>query len=253
MPNRDTDDLEAQISAIPAEVITSVRLDSAIVRANIAVLLEALERPTARATLSKLLTKEAYDTKVLSHLRAAGDLFVAASDAATALLSQHSSREISTKLAKVMEFREVLLSNAKGLAAAKVLPGRSVEAISRGVGPRDAIKDVLALVELFEANAAALKGKSPISTALLADAKPLATLLDATVLPKGSKRARNRAADEATERALRVFAVVVKLRDIAWRWAALVYGEDLIDEVAPRLGSRSLPGRPKKAAKVVEP
>lgn len=253
MPKRTTDDLEAHIAAVPPELLGTARLDSAIVRANIAVLLEALERPAARSTLGKQLAKDAYDPSVLTRLRAAGELFVAASDAAAALQSQLSTRDISRKLAKVMEFRDVLLSNAKGLAAAKVLPARTVEAIARGVGPRDAIKDVIALVELFEGNANALEGKSPISSALLTEAKPLALQLDATVLPKGSKRSRNVAVDAATERALRVFAVIVALRDLAWRWAALVYGEDLINDVAPKLGSRDLPGRAKNvAAKRVE-
>jgi hypothetical protein len=94
------------------------------------------------------------------------------------------SRPLSAQLLRGRKLRVALLRQAQAAAALDLIAEAPVERIQRGQGNIDAAEDLVALVELYAQNDAALAGRTLITPALLAEAAELGASLQAELRPK---------------------------------------------------------------------
>ena len=76
-----------------------------------------------------------------------------------------TSKQLAEPLRRAYELREMMLTSALALSAAKVLPAREVEKIQEGRGSLDAAQDCVDLAALFTKHATAVRGKTPVTAA----------------------------------------------------------------------------------------
>lgn len=165
------------------------------------------ERKKLVAELSKALP-ELRVKKILELPELGRALLLAAQKVAPA-----PTGEIAEKLAIVQKHRAEMLDSAELLAKKGLLPKDAVAAIRAGTGKIDMADDGVALVDLFEKNAAAIAGKHPFTPADLEELRAASEWLLDRLAPRprqeGARQAERRggsarsAVDHARGAALR--------------------------------------------------
>ncbi len=151
------------------------------------------------------------------------------------------------KLARLHQLRQLLLSAAQTLAHAGLLPERKVREIHHGRGSYDAASDCVALAGLFRRNAAAIKGKHPVTRAEIDEAARLGSELSALLVPgRAHSPKRSAAARQATDDRNRLWTLLLQRYDELWRAGAYLFGKQAVDQHVPPLLAHV--GRTKKAA-----
>ncbi len=207
--------------ALPAEAILPYRLDVDLALANVKTAMTYFT--TIESTVPSYLPKED-----LAALQSISELALAVKYAAIQVEQEiPSESEVSQKTAVGWSLRSILLSVAKGLAAAGLLPADQVAAIATGRGPRDMAEDAVQLAGLFQAHAATIAGKHAVTTDQVEQAAALGAFLLQHLRPKNAPAekgvghsalidARNRLATLLSRRYARLQAVAHYLAGADW-------------------------------------
>jgi hypothetical protein len=158
---------------------------------------------------------------------------------------------LQANLKEAHTLRALLLSSATALGQAGVLDTAVVAQIRRGRGLLDVARDLIALAGLFNANALAIAGKTPITVDQVNRASTLGTDLQAQLKPKNTPKVKpvNTAGDLRD----RFWALVVQQYDRVWRVGALVYGQaEATAKIPPLLSHVVHQTAAKKAAKAAK-
>lgn len=158
-----------------------------------------------------------------------------------------TSKQLASPLRRAYELRETLLTSARALAVAGVVPAREVDKIQEGRGSLDAAQDNVDLAAFFTRHAAAVRGKTPITAALIAEAAKLGTDLLKVLRPRSAKRDRSPAAalQQTLDARDRLATLVTQRHDLARRAAYWLWGETF-DQHVPALQARA--AKPRKPA-----
>jgi hypothetical protein len=164
--------------------------------------------------------------------------------ARSAELQSPEDSVLSALLARVYELRDLLLTNAEGLAKAGLFTSAEVEKIRAGKGRADAAQDCIALAALYRRHAAALRGKSPITAAQVGETAAAGTQAIKLLRPKSSRRKSAGPSQASLDRDLLYTLLVDRYR--AARRAGRYLWEDSADDHVPALLSRQRLSRPRK-------
>lgn len=151
-------------------------------------------------------------------------------------------------LAEARTLRRKLVTSADALAESGLLPEAQVAKAHRGRGPRNTASDLEDLAALFEKNAAAIKGRHPITAAQLARAKVVGATLLKVLRPKAAPRsAKSTETAAAIDARDRLWTLLEKgyteVRRLGmWQWV------DDVDAHVPALQAHRGRGRPHKKA-----
>jgi hypothetical protein len=159
-------------------------------------------------------------------------------DAAARRVDRSSKKNVGPRYARAAELRRIVLSNALSLAAAGVLDAARVRRIEQGKGKLDAARDCVDLAELYRAEAAAVRGKTPVTAAQLAEMEQLGTELTTLLAPKGARKRLGDEAAQALELRNRIGTLMLAAWDSTWRTGAYLFGPNGVDSAVPLLLSR---------------
>jgi hypothetical protein len=158
---------------------------------------------------------------------------------------------LQANLKEAHALRALLLSSATALAQAGVLQASVVAQIRRGRGLIDVARDLIALAGLFNSNALAIAGKTPITVDQVNRASTLGTELQGQLRPKDAPKTKT--VNTAGDIRDRFWALVVEKYDRVWRVGALIYGQsDIAAKVPPLLSHIVHQTVAKKAAKAAK-
>ncbi len=227
---------------IPAAQVVPYRQDPALAAQNISTGLAAL------APYKKQLAKlpAPFDLGAMNELPA----IAIATMYAAAQVDLSSPGTVGQLRKTAGALRDVLLSNAVSLMKAGVLPAADVQRIMKGKGASDVAQDCVDLAQLFTVNAAAVKGKTPVTQAQIGEATQVGDQLLALIKPKGTPgqplNKTNAAVAARDQVAALMVAQYAQLRRAGmWIWV------DDVDANVPPLHSHA--GHKKKAAAVTAP
>jgi len=147
-------------------------------------------------------------------------------------------------LTRVYELRDLLLTNAEGLAKAGLFGRVEVERIRAGRGKPDAAQDCIDLAALYRRHAAAIRGKTPVTADKVRESAEVGAQALKLLRPARGKRAAAAPSEMTRDRDLLYTLLVTRYRDL--RRAGLYLWLDEADNYVPALLSRERPGRPKK-------
>jgi hypothetical protein len=158
--------------------------------------------------------------------------------------------ELRAPLRRAYELREVMLAAARALALAGLLPKAAVENIVKGRGGIDAAQDCVDLAALFRKHAAAVRGKTAVTAAMITEAATVGTLLLKGLRSKNVKRDYSPKGDRkvAIEARDRLATVVAKRHELARRIAYWLWGDEM-DRHVPALQARVAAKRSNKGKK----
>ncbi len=155
---------------------------------------------------------------------------------AAAQVDRSSDGSTGELLEKARASRSLLLTSAEALALAGILPVHDVERIRAGTGPIDLAQDNVDLAALLTKHAAAIAGKTAVTSEQITAAAEVGSDLLGRLKPKGT-----RSKDPATE--------AVALRDRLWTLLVTRHKElrrvgmwlwmEAVDPFVPALQSRS--------------
>jgi hypothetical protein len=166
--------------------------------------------------------------------------------------------ETRALVARATELRALMLGAAQVLALAGVLPQVAIKKIRQGHGAIDAAGDCVALAALYQGNADAVRGKTPVSAAQVREASDLGSRLLTILKPASAgRKAKNKEAAEMADKRDRLWTLYESTwEDHVWRAGAWVFKRE-VDASVPSLHSRVVgkrvakPGAP--GAATVEP
>ncbi|HEY6463517.1 MAG TPA: hypothetical protein VIY73_25290 [Polyangiaceae bacterium] len=150
-----------------------------------------------------------------------------------------SNGAVATLFAQASALRRKLFNGADALVDAGLLPATNVAALHAGKGKLDAANDLVGLAGLFTKNAAAIRGKTAVTAAEVAQAAQLGSQLQAMLAPKGAKKQRSADAASAADVRDRMWTLVKQGHDALWRACAYLYGPEEIDARVPPLQSHA--------------
>jgi hypothetical protein len=138
-----------------------------------------------------------------------------------------SETEVAQKTTLGWTLRGILLSGAKGLAAAGLLAADQVDAIATGRGVRDMAEDCVDLAEVYRTNKTTIAGKHAVTAVQIEQAAVVGTFLLQRLRPKNAPTektpppspmidSRNRLATMLVKRYERVQAVAHYFVGNAW-------------------------------------
>jgi hypothetical protein len=234
----------AQAEKIPQNEIIPLRSDVNLLISNAQLGVASVLKQQAR--IKKELPKVS-----LQAIKSLTDMGSALSYAASQV--QHFAAPPDDKqelLQQAHELRRILLASADSLAAAGVLPSSSVAEIHKGHGGIDTAQDCVDLAALFQQNARAVAGKTPVTTQQIQDADDVGTRLLGLLKPSGAKKPKAggdplAAAVDARDRLHTLFERTWE--EQVWRSGAWLFGR-AVDESVPPLQSRVVGKREKKGA-----
>jgi hypothetical protein len=149
-------------------------------------------------------------------------------------------------LKEANEWRNTLLAVAEALAAAGLLSPAKIKKIRKGTGGIDRAKDCVDLAAILTENAAAIRGKNPLTAAQIKRAGEVGAELLNTLKPKGSPRQRrSKEAREASKERDRLGTLLVQRYDLVRRAGAWFFGEQADDHVPPLGSVRRRRSKPK--------
>ena len=226
---------------LDARDVLPFRADAALAYHNVVVGRDALaaEIDRIRAELPK------FDVGLLRSLPelALGVMFAAAQ---AANRSGASLGVVQQQLAEARTLRDLLLSNADGLAKAGIFKIADVDKIREGHGPRDTAQDCVSLATMFRTHAEAVRGKTPVTAAQVKRASELGSALLVSLRAPGARRVRRLGPDETTAARDRLWTLLVQGHARFQQAAGWLWGPALEQHV-PALQSRVVPPRKKKA------
>lgn len=157
-------------------------------------------------------------------------------------------RQVKKMLARAHVLRHTLLASAEALASAGLVAENAVAKIRHGRGGIDAAGDCVALASLFRRNAAAIRGKHPLSTAEIKEAADLGSQLLGVLEPKSARRdPSSLALRQARDSRDRLWTLLEqRWEQDVWRAGAWLYGRDGVDKHVPPLLSRAAHRSKKK-------
>ncbi len=127
--------------------------------------------------------------------------------------------ELQGLLARGSALRSLLLKTAESLAEAGLLSSAAVAKIRAGRGRLDSARDCVELAALFSKNAAALRGKSPVTSAQIQEASEVGTQLLSLLKPTRMRRSKAGGSSAASDRD-RLSTLVLARHDALWRAGA---------------------------------
>jgi len=228
--------------ALEARDVRPFRLDPSLAYHNVQRAAAALEPMATRIT-------EELPKVHLDDLRALPRLALALSFAASQVdRGGGTSKSLAEPLSKAYALRETMLASAVSLALAGTVPKREVEKIQEGRGKIDAAQDCVDLAAFFKRHAAAVRGKTPVTAAMITEAATLGTELLQVLRPTSAKRDRapQGALKEAIDIRNRLATLLHQRHELARRAGHWLWGDD-VDKHVPPLQARAASKR--KAAK----
>lgn len=194
----------------------------------------------------------------LAHFRSLIELSQAV-EYATRQVDRHAPpKDLKQLMARGRELRLILMSSAESLAAVGILPAHVVAKIRAGKGDIDAAGDCVELAALFAKNAAEVRGKTPVTAALVKEAAEVGSQLLTVLKPTRSKAPKELQEEVRTARDLRdrLWTLLVERHDRLRRVGAYLFGVNNLDRHVPSLqsGKRVTPKAKatKSAAKKAE-
>ncbi len=146
--------------------------------------------------------------------------------------SSPRKNDLRPLLKRARELRELLLSSASSLVAAELLPAAAVAKIRSGLGVADSATDCLKLAALFREHAVDVKGKSPVSRAVLDEAEKVGNEILAGLAAARTTRSNGTSVTPAMRDKL--WSLLIDRHDTLWRVGAYFYGRD-VDRHVPSL------------------
>ncbi len=135
-------------------------------------------------------------------------------------------------LGRVQRLRRIMLSAAETHAAMGELPEDEVARIRTGMGPRDAAQDCIDLAALFRPNLANLKGRTPVTETIIDEATQAGTELLKFIRPSGATKApKLKEVTTAVDVRNRLFTLLVRRYEVAWRIGAWLWGYGVEDKI----------------------
>ena len=157
--------------------------------------------------------------------------------------------DTKAQLARATELRALLLDSADSLATAGVFSKEAVKKIHVGHGGIDTAGDCVALAALFQKNAHAVRGKTPVTAAQIREAAEVGSRLLAVLRPANArKKIKGKelaALTDARDRLWTLFETTWE--DHVWRAGAWLFKRQ-VDEYVRPLQSRVVGKRPAKKA-----
>ncbi len=212
-------------------------------RANLALALQNVQVGVSAVMAEQARLEKLPETRS-SELAELPRLVLATLFADTQIERTAPASELQSLLARGSALRSLLLKTAESLAAAGLLPAAAVAKIHAGKGKLDSARDCVELAALFGKNAAALRGKSPVTAAQIKEAAEVGTQLLTLLKPSRARRTKPGASAATSDRD-RLWTLVLARHDALWRAGAYLFGRD-VDEKVPLLQARRLL-KPKKA------
>jgi hypothetical protein len=164
-------------------------------------------------------------------------------------MNTRSTGEISTLLDEGFRLRRIMLHAAQACGEADLVPAGEVEAIRRGTGRIDNVQDMVDLAAFYWRHAAALAGKTPVTDEMIARSAELGTLLTNALRPAGAAApAKPAEIKAAAERRDRIWTLLQRRYDLAWKAGAVLFGRHAVDDHVPPLLSRPVVRKPAPAA-----
>lgn len=222
--------------ALPATDVIPLRANLPLALQNVQVGVASVMAEEAR--LSKLPDT---DIRQLAELPR---LVLATLFADTQIERTAPASEVQGLLARGSALRSLLLKTAESLAEAGLLSAAAVAKIRAGTGKLDSARDCVELAALFSKNAAALRGKSPVTAAQVKEASEVGTQLLSLLKPARTRRAKPGVSSAVSDRD-RLWTLVLARYDALWRAGAYLFGHDVEEKVPPLQASRGR--KPKKA------
>ncbi|MDC3988422.1 hypothetical protein [Polyangium jinanense] len=223
------DDFLPAAQDLPEADVRTFRADPSLAYHNVKSGLDAIAPHIAR------ITEELPKVDVAA-LQTLDDLALAVIYAA-AQVDRSSDGSTPALLEKARAHRDVLIKSADALAAAGLIPLRTVEKIRAGKGGIDLAQDCVDLAALFTKHAKDIKGKTAVTAASIKEAATIGTDLLKRVKPKGTK-SKDPALDSVKVRDRLWTLLVQRHRDLRrvgmWLWA------DDVDQHVPPLQSRNV-------------
>jgi hypothetical protein len=161
----------------------------------------------------------------LANVRRAPDLALALKHATFRTIdARGAGTNIPEMIKENGELRAVMLASAESLALHGIFDKRKVEDIRKGRGAFDAADDTARLAVLFQTNADAARGKTPVTAAMVKRAAFLGSTLSAELKPTGAKRGPSKNVLTATDIRDRFGAILVADWELARRAAVYLFG-----------------------------
>ncbi|MFO0591129.1 MAG: hypothetical protein U0441_26525 [Polyangiaceae bacterium] len=147
--------------------------------------------------------------------------------------------DLRARIKRMRELRRLMLGSAIALAEAGVISAKAVKNIQVGTGLEDAVDDTVALATMFRTNAAAVRGKTPVTPAHVKEAAELGAALRPRIKPgrAAKKKEATKEQAEATEMRDRFWMLLVQRYDLVWRVGAFLLGREGVAARVPALQS----------------
>lgn len=171
---------------------------------------------------------------------------------ATRQVDRHAPpKELKQLIARGRELRTILLTSAESLAAVGILPAHVVAKIRAGKGDIDAAGDCVELATLFAKNATEVRGKTPVTAALVKEAAEVGSQLQTVLKPRRSNAPQEMHEDVRKARDVRdrLWTLLVERHDRLRRVGAYLFGVNGLDKHVPSLQSAKRATPKAKAAK----
>jgi hypothetical protein len=140
-------------------------------------------------------------------------------------------------MAEARDRRRLLLTVAKGLAAAGLVPEGEVDAIVAGRGNRDVAEDCVSLAELFRRHGSKIAGNHPITGAQIDACAANGSWLLANMRPTNAPSEKAGPPPEAVEKRNRLATLLVRRYEDLRKVTHYFHGDDY-EALAPPLMSR---------------
>jgi hypothetical protein len=229
-------------SALAASAVLPFRTDASLAYHNVSTGVASL--------LARQADAEALPGIDVASLSALPDQCLALAYAAGLALQANGGSDgaVATLFAQASALRRKLFNGADALVDAGLLPATNVAALHAGKGKLDAANDLVGLAGLFTKNAAAIRGKTAVTAAEVAQAAQLGSQLQAMLAPTGAKKQRGADAASTANVRDRMWTLVKQGHDALWRACAYLYGHQEIDARVPPLQSHAATTSNRKKA-----
>ncbi len=219
--------------ALPAASVVPFRGDASLAYHNVGVGLASL---SARAS-----DVQALPGQVWPAIQALPDQCLAVAFAVEDALQIAGSTtgQLEPLMTQGYALRRKLFAAADALVEASLMPAAKVAALHAGKGKLDAAQDLVGLAALFSANAAAIKGKTAVTSADTTQAAALGSQLLTLLKPTRARKTTPAAKASAADTRDRLWTLVVQGYDAMWRAGAFLFGPAELDAKVPALQSRT--------------
>lgn len=246
-PVSKTLDVTTEALKLSSSELRTFNVDPRSVAANVTYGLENLQG--VRADLQAQLPS--WDGSRLKRLAALTDAFLK-SAAALDEAQPHADAALANDIKTAWALRKLMLTQARGLVAAGLLPAGELTGVGRGRGPFTGATDCVTLARIFKKHAAALSKKTFITDAQVTQAQAVGERLQRTLHPKGARRT-NAEVIKARDLRDRLYTLLANEHDELWGIAALAFGRARVDQMFPPVGAIQRRRAPHRAMRTGTP